>query len=55
MVKTNNKLAEVLGHMQIPQALYLELLHILIDEGILSEDKAIVRYEETKKKYSKWK
>lgn len=38
------KLPEVENGMRLDRALFLELLHILVEEKILTEEKAVKRY-----------
>lgn len=50
-----NRLPEMQDGMPIDQALFLELLAILVDEGILTDEKAVKRYRDRRVEFGvKW-
>lgn len=49
------KLPEAVGWMVVGQAIYLELLHLLVDSGVVTEEQAVKQYEANLKKYNRWK
>lgn len=53
MSKTD-ELPEMTPGMQVDQAMYLELLNILVDQKILTKDQAISRYNIRLKEYPTW-
>lgn len=49
------KLPEATGMMITAQGIFLEVLHLLVAEGIVSEAAAVKSYEAALKKYGSWR
>lgn len=49
-----SKLPEPKGDMEISQALFLEMCHMLIEAGTITEAIAIKRYEKNLKRFGSW-
>lgn len=42
----DSKLPEMIGHMPIVQGIFIEVLRLLVEEGIVSEEAAVRKYNE---------
>lgn len=49
------KLPETNGMMQMSQAILLEVLHMLVEEKIVSEEAAVKQYNSALSKNGSWK